>query len=76
MNRDIIMRNLLSESCINTTLGSNSVASSRKQFGDTGSVEASFRKTEGGSQTGTSSTDNDGIILVVLFQVSIDGIVK
>ena len=48
------------------------MASSGKQFGDTSSVEASFRKTEGGSQTSTSGTDNDGIVLVVLFQVSID----
>jgi hypothetical protein len=42
------------------------VASSGKQFRDTGSVEASFRQTEGGSQTSTSGTDNDGIVLVVL----------
>jgi hypothetical protein len=55
----------VSESCIDTTLSSDSVASSGKQFRDTGSVEASFRQTEGGSQTSTSGTDNDGIVLVV-----------
>ena len=47
-----------------------------EELGDTGSVEASFRKTEGSSQTSASGTDNDGIVLVILFQVSIDEIVE
>lgn len=33
---------------------------------NTGSVEASLGQTEGGTQTGTASTDDNGIVLVVL----------
>jgi hypothetical protein len=60
---------VLSESSVDTTLGSDGVRSSREKLGNTGSVEASLGQTEGGAQTGTTSTDNDGIVLVILFAV-------
>jgi len=37
----------------------------REKFRDTSSVEASLGKTEGGTQTSSSSTNDDGIVLVV-----------
>lgn len=37
-----------------------------KQLRNAGSVEASFGQTEGGSQAGTASTDDNSIIFVVL----------
>jgi hypothetical protein len=58
-------RHSLSESGVNTTLSGDGVRSGREQLGDTGSVEASLSKTEGGSQTGTAGTDNEGIVFVV-----------
>jgi hypothetical protein len=61
-------RNLLSESSVDTTLSGDSVRSCGEKLRDTGSVETGFRKTEGGTQTGTTSTDDDGIVLVVLQQ--------
>lgn len=39
--------------------------SGREQLGDTGSVEASLGETEGGSQTGTTGTNNESIVFVV-----------
>ena len=56
----------VSESSIDTTLSSDGVRSSREELGDTGSVEASLGKTESSSQTGTTGTDNESIVLVVL----------
>lgn len=38
----------------------------REQLGNTGSVETSLGQTEGSAETGTTGTDNDGIVLVVL----------
>lgn len=60
---------VLSESSVDTTLGGDSVTSGREQLGDTGSLEASLGKTEGSAQTGTTGTDNDGIVLVILIPV-------
>lgn len=57
----------VSESRVDTTLGSDSVRSGREKLGDTSSVEASLGETEGSSQTGTTGTNNDGIVLVVLY---------
>lgn len=56
----------VSKSSIDTTLGGDSVRSSREKLGDTGCVEASLGKTESSSQTSTTGTDNEGIVLVVL----------
>ena len=57
--------NVLSKRSINTTLCSYSVRTSGKELRDTGSVEASLSETKGCSQTRTSSTNNNGIILVI-----------
>lgn len=56
----------LSKGRVDTTLSSDSVTSRREQFGNTGSVETSFRKTECRTQTGTTSANHDGVVLVVL----------
>lgn len=42
------------------------MTSCREQLGNTGGVEASLGQTEGSTQTGTTGTDNDGIVLVIL----------
>lgn len=57
---------ILSKGSVDTTLSRDSVASRREELGDTGSVEPGFRKTESGTQPGTTSTDDNGIILVIL----------
>lgn len=56
----------LSKGRVDTTLSSDSVTSRREQLGNTGSVETSFRETESRTQTGTTSTNDDGVVLVVL----------
>lgn len=45
------------------------MGTSREQLGNTGSVETSLSKTEGSTETGTTGTNNDGIVLVVLLRV-------
>jgi len=42
------------------------VGTSREKLGNTGNVEASLRQTESSTQTGTTGTDDNGIVLVVL----------
>lgn len=44
------------------------MTSRREELGDTGSVEASFGKTESGTETSATGTDDDSIVLVVLQQ--------
>lgn len=56
---------VLSERGIDTTLSGDSVRTGGKELGDTSSVEASLGKTEGRTQTSSSSTDDNGIVLVV-----------
>lgn len=56
---------LLSERGVDATLRGYSVRSSGEKLRDTSCVEASLSETEGRSQTGSSSADNDGIVLVV-----------
>jgi hypothetical protein len=60
--------NLLSKRSIDTTLGGDSVRTSGEELGDTGSVEASLGETEGSTQTRTTGTDDNGIVLVILLQ--------
>lgn len=68
MPRNPIGGNLLSKGSVDTTLGGDGVGSGREKLGNTGSVETSLGQTEGSTQTGTTGTDNDGIVLVVLQQ--------
>jgi len=56
----------VSERGIDTTLSSDGVRSSRKEFGNASSVEPSLCQTEGSAQTCTSGSDNDGVVLMVL----------
>lgn len=56
----------VSQGSIDTSLSSYSVASSGEKFGNTCGVETSLGKTEGRSKTSSSSTDDNGIIFVVL----------
>jgi hypothetical protein len=55
----------LTESGVDSTLCSDGVRSGREQLGDASSLEASLRATHGSSQTSTTSTDDDSIVLVV-----------
>jgi hypothetical protein len=64
--------NLLSKSSIDTTLGSDGVRTSREELGDTSSVETSLGQTEGSTQTGTTGTNDNGIVLVILRQSESD----
>lgn len=57
---------LLSKSSVDTTLGSDSVTSGGEQLGNTSSLESGLSQTEGSAQTGTTGTDNDSIVLVIL----------
>lgn len=58
----------VTQSSVDTTLSSDGVTSCGEELGDTGCVEASLGKTEGGTKTGTTSTDDEGIVLVILNQ--------
>lgn len=60
------MGNLLSEGSVDTTLGSDSVTSRGEKLGNTSSLESSLGQTESSAQTGTTGTDNEGIVLVIL----------
>lgn len=60
------MGNLLSEGSVDTTLGSDSVTSRGEQLGNTSCLESSLGQTESSAQTGTTGTDNEGIVLVIL----------
>lgn len=51
---------------VDTTLCGDSVTPGREKLRYTGSVEAGLGQTEGGAKTGTTGTDNDRIVLVVL----------
>lgn len=57
---------VLSKGSVDTTLSGDGVRSGREKLGNTSSVEASLGQTEGRTQTGTTGTNDDGIVLVVL----------
>lgn len=46
-------------------LGSNGVGTGGEKFGDTSGVETSLSETERGTETGTTGTDDKGIVGVV-----------
>lgn len=56
----------VSESGIDTALGSNSVAPRGEQLGDASRVEAGLSQTESSTKAGTAGTDDNRIVLVVL----------
>jgi len=55
----------VTKSSINTTLSGDCVRTGREKLGDTSSVETSLGETESSTKTSTTSTDNNGIVLVV-----------
>jgi hypothetical protein len=59
------VEHVLSECSVDTTLCSYGVRSGGEELGDTGRVEASFSKAEGRSQTGATSSDDNGIVFVI-----------
>lgn len=44
------------------------MTSGREEFRYTGCIEAGLSETEGGSQTRTAGTDDDGIVFVILWR--------
>jgi len=55
----------VAECSIDTALGSDSVRSGGEELGDASSLEACLRESESGSETSTTGTDDDGIVLVI-----------
>lgn len=55
----------VTQGSVDTALCGDGVTSRGEELGDTGSVEASLGKTESSAQTGTTSTHDDGIVLVI-----------
>lgn len=64
MPSPVVLRHV-TESSVDTTLSGDSVGSSGEKLGDTGGLESTLGKTESSSQTGTTSTDNYSVKLVV-----------
>ena len=56
----------IAEGGVDATLSSNRVRSRGEELRDTGRVEAGFGQTEGGTETGATGTNNEGIVLVIL----------
>ena len=56
----------VSQRSVDATLSSDCVASGGEELRDTGRVEASLGKTEGSAETGTASSNNKSIVLMVL----------
>ena len=48
-----------------TYLSSDSVRTSREELRDASSLESALSETDGGTETRASSTDDDGVVLVV-----------
>lgn len=61
----------VSQRRVDTTLSSDCVTSCGEKLRYAGSVEPCFGKTEGCSQTCTSSTDNDRIVFMVYYGILI-----
>lgn len=60
----------VSESSIDSSLCGDGVRSSWEELGNTSSVESSLGKTESCAETSTSSSDDDSIVLVVLYAIN------
>mmetsp|Transcript_11997 Transcript_11997/g.21516 ORF Transcript_11997/g.21516 Transcript_11997/m.21516 type:complete len:570 (-) Transcript_11997:118-1827(-) len=65
----------VTESGINTTLGSDSVRPRGEKLGDTGSLESLLRETNSGTETSTTGTNDNSVELVVNELVSALGAV-
>lgn len=51
----------VTEGCVDTSLGGNSVRSGGEKFGNAGGFETLFDKTESSSESGTSSSDDNSV---------------
>lgn len=60
---------------VDSSLCGDGVRSSWEELGNTSSVESSLGKTESCAKTGTSSSDDDSIVLVVLYMVNLRSVV-
>lgn len=56
----------VAQSSVDAALRSDGVGSGREELRDTGSVETGLGKTESSTETSTTSTNDEGIVLVVL----------
>lgn len=55
----------VTESGVNSSLGSDSVRTSREKLSDTSGFEASFSESESSAETGTTSSDDNSVISVI-----------
>lgn len=62
-----VIRVHVAESSVDAALRSDSVGSGREELGDTGGVEAGLSETESGTETSTTGTNDEGIVLVILY---------
>lgn len=60
----------VAERGVDAALSSDRVASRGEKLGDASRVEAGLGQAEGSTQTGAAGTNNDGVILMVLFFLS------
>lgn len=51
--------------CLGTYLSSDSVRTSWEELGDASSLESTLSETDGSAKTRASSTDDDGVVLVI-----------
>jgi len=56
----------VTESSVDSALGGDRVTPSGEELGDTGRVETGLGKTEGGAKTGSASSNNNRVVLMVL----------
>jgi len=55
----------VTQSSVDTTLSGDGVRTGREELSDTGGVQASLGKTEGGTKTSTTGSNDESIVLVV-----------
>jgi len=55
----------VAEGSVDTSLGGDGMGSGGEKLGDAGGLETSLGESEGSSETGTTGTDNDSIILMI-----------
>jgi len=63
----------VAERGVDTALSCNSVRPGREQFRDTGSLETSLSEAEGSAESGTTGTNDDGVVGVIDNSVVTDG---
>lgn len=64
----------VSQSSVDSSLCGDGVRSSWEELGNTSSVESSLGKTESCAKTGSSSSNDDSIVLMVLYIINMRSI--